>query len=84
MQIKRLQNKVSHYNKLENTLDEIIDMNNFLIQEYDIELSNEVIKSTQTIENDLEINQKANIDIKSTITVGYEEKMIQKNFNTYI
>ena len=53
-ELKRLQNKVSHYNKLENTLDEIIDMNNFLIQEYDIELSNEVIKSTQTIENDLE------------------------------
>ncbi len=54
IELKRLQNKVSNFEKFNEVLKELLDMNAFLIQEYDQELANEIVASTIRLEKDLD------------------------------
>ena len=57
-EIKLLKNKITKYNKIENSLNNLIDMNNLLEAEPDDELIKELLKDTKKLEQnikDLEI-----------------------------
>ena len=57
-EIKLLKNKITKYNKIENSLNNLIDMNNLLEAEPDDELIKELLKDTKILEQnikDLEI-----------------------------
>ena len=52
-EIKLLKNKISKYNKIENLLNNLLDMNNLLEEEPDHDLIKELLKDTKTLEQDI-------------------------------
>ena len=52
-EIKLLKNKITKYNKIENSLNNLLDMNNLLEEEPDQDLIKELLKDTKTLEQDI-------------------------------
>ena len=52
-EIKLLKNKLTKYNKIENSLNNLLDMNNLLNEEPDQDLIKELLKDTKTLEQDI-------------------------------
>ncbi len=52
--LKAIQNKLDKYNKINEEISNIEDLNNLLLLEYDKELANELIKNTNNLEKEIE------------------------------
>lgn len=53
-EIKSLKNKCDSFYKLENEVENLLDLNNLLLEQQDIELENEFISNINLLENELE------------------------------
>ena len=53
--IKKIEKKINSYENILSSLDNLIEMSNLLLVEYDSELSKELLNSTKTISKELEI-----------------------------
>ena len=52
--MKRMQNKVGNYRKLQNELENLESLNELLLEDEDIELGKDVLKNTSILEEKLE------------------------------
>ena len=66
--LKRIQNKVNNYRKLENELENLESLNELLLQDEDVELAKEVLKNTAQLEHDLE-----KIELETLLSGKYDK-----------
>ena len=66
--MKRIQNKVNNYRKLENELENLESLNELLLQDEDVELAKEVLKNTAQLEHDLE-----KIELETLLSGKYDK-----------
>lgn len=66
--IKGIQNKLEKYNKIASELSNIENLNDLLILEYDKELSDELISSTSTLENEID-----KLEIQTLLSGKYDK-----------
>ena len=66
-EIKLLKNKITKYNKIENSLNNLIDMNNLLEAEPDDELIKELLKDTKILEQNIK-----DLEIKTLLSGKYD------------
>ena len=66
--IKEIQSKLNKYNKIESELLNIKELNDFLIQDYDEEMSKELITSIKNIENEIE-----KLEIQTLLSGKYDK-----------
>lgn len=52
--IKTIKNKIDKYNKIEMDIHNLQDLNSLLLDEYDNELGNELVKNTNAVKNEIE------------------------------
>lgn len=66
--IKRLQNKINNFEKLRKDLINLIEMNDFLIANFDQEMGKEIIESTKNLQKSIE-----NLELETLLTGKYDK-----------
>lgn len=66
--IKRLQNKIDNFEKLRKDLINLIEMNDFLIANFDQEMGKEIIESTKNLQKSIE-----NLELETLLTGKYDK-----------
>ena len=66
--IKRLQNKIDNFEKLRKDLINLIEMNDFLIANFDQEMGKEIIESTKNLQKSIE-----NLKLETLLTGKYDK-----------
>lgn len=66
--IKEFQNKINSYNKLKQDIDNLYSLNSLLIDEFDEELSLEVIDNTKKVEKEVE-----KLELKTLLSNKYDK-----------
>ena len=66
--IKRLQNKINNFENLRKDLINLIEMNDFLIANFDQEMGKEIIESTKNLQKSIE-----NLELETLLTGKYDK-----------